>query len=147
MTDRAQLGTEPFFGLLLVVFALVIVAALGFTIVDEATSPEARAFFETAEAWCADHGGELTNAQVIGDHGGLHCDLGEQSVHMGEVADAGWPADASAVPEPGGGTSLETVAPLLLAALALILIWATSPAVHRYRTNGHSDGVEGADDE
>lgn len=43
--------------------------------------------WERAEAWCEDrHDGDLVNANVIGDHGGLHCEFENgTTVHMDSV--------------------------------------------------------------
>jgi len=36
--------------------------------------------------WCEDRGGEAYNANVIGDHGGLHCEFENGTVvHLSEV--------------------------------------------------------------
>lgn len=122
MIDRGQFGTEP-----AVVTALVLLAAVALllAVFGHPTDPaEVGDFREQAESWCADHGGELTDAMVVGSHGGLHCDLGDRTVHISDVADAGWPANASAVADHDAGPFLGFGVLLLipLAAMCLFLV-------------------------
>lgn len=44
---------------------------------------------QQAADWCSAHNGTLQNANVIGEHGGLHCELPNGTVvHMSEVPDS-----------------------------------------------------------
>lgn len=52
--------------------------ALGATgVVFETTQVDERLkeYFDEAEAWCNQKGGELVNSQAVGETGGLHCRL------------------------------------------------------------------------
>ncbi len=72
-----------------VILALVAVVTgmLGVQVIA-ATSGSLDSYVTESEAWCDEHNGELYNAQVVGDHGGLHCELPNgTSVHMHEVVD------------------------------------------------------------
>lgn len=98
MTDRAQ-AVGGFATLVAVVgVVLVVVALVGFAVADAVTSGEVRAYHDKAASWCDEHDGTLYNSQVTGHHGGLHCDLGDRTVHLRDVATAGWPSNASAIP-------------------------------------------------
>lgn len=55
-----------------------------------ATSGSLDSYVNKSEAWCDQHNGDLYNAQALGDHGGLHCELSNgTSVHMSEVVSRG----------------------------------------------------------
>lgn len=67
------------------VATLLIVAVLG-VVVMQSVSSGALEYTEQAEAWCEQRNGTLHNAQVLGPHGGLHCEFPNgTSVHMDEV--------------------------------------------------------------
>lgn len=141
MIDRGQLGTEP-----TVVTALVLLAAVALllAVFGHPTDPaEVGDFREQAESWCADHGGDLTNSMVVGSHGGLHCDLGDRTVHMSAVADAGWPANASAVPDHDAGL-FSGFGVLLLIPLAGLGAFSVVWVGRRIRTKDTDDGSEDA---
>lgn len=75
---------------------LILAGIGGFIVMEAATDEEFQQYIEDSEAWCDAHDGELHNAQVIGEHGGLHCELPNgTSVHMHEVADYNFTHDWS----------------------------------------------------
>lgn len=55
-------------------------------LVFQSVSVGALEYTESAGEWCEQRNGTLHNAQVIGPHGGMHCELPNgTSVHMDEV--------------------------------------------------------------
>lgn len=97
MTERAQLAMD--WPLLTLVVTAVVALAVGGAVVAEVTSPEAQAYMQQAGDWCADHGGDLYNAQTFGQHAGLHCEMDARTVHMHDVAEHDWPDDPATVPD------------------------------------------------
>lgn len=70
------------------VATLLIVVAVG-GIVIQTVDSDVLAYTEQAGEWCQERNGTLHNAQVLGPHGGLHCELPNgTSVHMSEVISA-----------------------------------------------------------
>lgn len=70
-------------GVVIIVAVVVYMAIAPMLVTDEM-----RAYVNDSQDWCEAEGGELVNAQVMGEHGGLHCHLPNgTSVHMHEVAD------------------------------------------------------------
>jgi len=73
-------------GIVVVAVGLAVVALVGVQIVGLATSQETQDHIDDSAEWCEQRGGELHNVQVLGPHGGLHCELPNgTSVHMNEV--------------------------------------------------------------
>jgi putative hemolysin len=76
--DRAQSTAFP---LWVMAVPIVVVGAIVLMQLPEAIEAS-QAFSD----WCAAQGGNLYNAQVIGDHGGLHCELPNgTTVHADQV--------------------------------------------------------------
>lgn len=70
-----------------VAIAVVIVVATGGQLV--LSGDYIRESVEDAAEWCDNHDGKLVNSNVVGDHGGLHCELPNGStVHMDDVIDS-----------------------------------------------------------
>jgi hypothetical protein len=62
------------------------IIAIGVLVFQTAGGGGMNAFVAESAEWCSEHGGVLYNANVIGSHGGLHCDLPNgTSVHMDTV--------------------------------------------------------------
>lgn len=83
----------------LTVVVLVIVAVVGVMVLGSFDAGDASAFYDRAEEWCDEEGGELYNAMVIGSSGGLHCDGIGEHVHMTDVAALNWTHDTDAIHE------------------------------------------------
>lgn len=67
------------------VVMLLTTLLLGFSVFQSA-SAGALEYTGKADEWCEERDGRLYNAQVIGDHGGLHCELPNgTTVHMHEI--------------------------------------------------------------
>lgn len=67
---------------------LVVVGIAGFVGADIAD--DVADYTQSASDWCDDHDGELHNANVIGSHGGLHCELPNgTTVHMSDYVEVG----------------------------------------------------------
>lgn len=72
-------------GIAVTVATLLIVVALG-AVVIQTVDEDTIAYTQQAEEWCEQRNGTLHNAQVLGPHGGLHCELPNgTSVHMNEI--------------------------------------------------------------
>lgn len=71
----------------LAVTITVALAMMGFGfLAADAMAQEAEPYVEESREWCNERGGELFNARVIGEHGGLHCEFENGTmVHMSEV--------------------------------------------------------------
>jgi len=70
----------------LFVVTVAIAGFVGFQVVDTVTSQETKDQIEMYENDCADRNGELVNSNVIGGHGGLHCEFDNgTSVHMKNI--------------------------------------------------------------
>jgi putative hemolysin len=66
----------------------VVVIGLMVSSVTGASGDRLERYFNASEEWCHERGGELGNSNVIGPHGGLHCELPNgTSVHMRDVVD------------------------------------------------------------
>jgi len=67
--NTSNVGTSLF------VVTLAIAGLVGSLVVDTVTSQETHDQIEMYENDCTDRNGELVNSNVIGNHGGLHCEL------------------------------------------------------------------------
>lgn len=67
----------------------VALAIMGFSFLAiDAMAQESEPYIEDSREWCDERDGELFNARVIGEHGGLHCEFENgTTVHMREVID------------------------------------------------------------
>jgi len=77
---------------LLIVLTMAVVSGfVGYHAIHSfATSEEMQNYVNESAEWCEDHNGELVNSNVIGSHGGLHCEFNNgTSVHMNEVIKRG----------------------------------------------------------
>lgn len=67
--------------------AIVVVGITGAAIVDIATGDELQEQTEQAKAYCYQAYGDptLANANVVGNHGGLHCAANDDDPHLHDV--------------------------------------------------------------
>jgi len=64
----------------------LVIVVVGLGVAAQPAIEDGLEYTENAAEWCEEHGGELNNARVIGEHGGLHCEFGNgTSVHVDEV--------------------------------------------------------------
>lgn len=81
---------------------MVVVAAIVGAIVFGAmgatgTLDDMREYSAQAETWCETENGTLYNSHTLGDHSGLHCNIGDSVVHMDTVAELNWTHNVSQV--------------------------------------------------
>ena len=69
------------------VVGLAIILVVGWSVVTSAAlNPDMSEFVRESGEWCDQHDGDLYNAQTLGSHGGLHCELPNgTNVEMDEV--------------------------------------------------------------
>lgn len=108
---------------------IAIVAGLGYYILISGLviSPSLEKHVEKSSQWCDAEEGELSNSQVIGSSGGLHCELPNGTTyHMSEVAENEYTHNLSQLKTHSeqSGNSLVQIVGLtgLIVLIALLLI-------------------------
>lgn len=73
-------------GAMVIAVSMVVALFIGLQIFAVINSGRLAEGMDKSQEWCENHNGTLANSNVIGEHGGLHCELPNgTSVHMHEV--------------------------------------------------------------
>lgn len=87
MSEEYGDGGPRIASLATVLVVAAVIVYLGMAVMG-ASGAQMKEYVQASEEWCDAQGGDLVNSQVIGPHGGLHCELPNgTSVHMWEVVD------------------------------------------------------------